>query len=58
MKTKILMHKDVETATILQSENNIKIKEIVNKEHLPVGVYNNNQMLMDKLATIWSNEWY
>ena len=52
------MHKDVETATILQSENNIKIKEIVNKEHLPVGVYNNNQMLMDKLATIWSNEWY
>lgn len=56
MKTKILMHKDVETAIVLQSENNIKIKEIVNKEHLPVGVYNDNQILMDKLAAIWSND--
>lgn len=56
MKTKILMHKDVETAIVLQSENNIKIKEIINKEHLPIGVYNDNQILMDKLAAIWSND--
>ncbi len=58
MKTKILMHKDVKVAIVLQGENNVKIKEIINKEHLPVRVYNDTPMLMDKLATIWSNEWY
>lgn len=53
MKTKILMHKDVKVAIVLQGENNVKIKEIINKEHLPVRVYNDTPMLMDKLATIW-----
>lgn len=56
MKQKVLMHKDVEVAIVLQSENNIKIKEIINKEHLPVGVYNDNSELMDKLSAIWSND--
>lgn len=56
MEQKILMHKNVETAVVMREKGKLEIKKILSKEHLPVGVYNENPLLMNKLAEIWSTD--
>lgn len=56
MSEKLLMHKDIKVAKILQNGSILEIIEVYNKDHLPVGVYNDINSLMDHLVNAWSND--